>query len=82
MIPFEENEYGLNPGRYIELYQTHLNPKRNNMFQLPRTGKKFRRELHRKKKGREIYYANQKVGKTYVGYFMPKVKHQTFLAPK
>ena len=52
----------------------HLNPANKNMFQLPCYGKKFPKNIHKKKKGkREVYYSNQTVGKTYVGHFMPKV---------
>ena len=74
VIAFEENEHGLNSGLYIQLYKRHLNPARENMFQLPCYGKKFRKNIHKKKKGRlEVLYSNQKVGKGYVGQFMPKV---------
>ena len=72
LIPFGENEFGLDSGLYLELYQRHLNPGNKNMFQKPTWGKKFRKNLHKKKK-RDTYYCNSKVGKTYVGYFMPEV---------
>ena len=74
VIAFEENEHGLNSGLYIQLYMRHLNPANKNMFQLPNYGKKFKKNIHKKKKGgKEVYYSNQKVGNTYVGHFMPKV---------
>ena len=74
LVPFEVNEYGLNSGLFLQEFFGLLNPKRKNVFQLPSTGKFFaKRNLHKKKNTKECYYANQKVGKSYVGDFMPKV---------
>ena len=73
LIPFEENEFGLSSGLYLEMYQSLLSPDHKNMFQLPKYGKAFKKTLHKKKKEKEVLYVNQKVGHTYVGHFMPKV---------
>ena len=72
VIPFESNEYGLNPGRFIELFLTKLNPFNKSFFQRPREGKKFKKEIHMEIPG-QVYYENKKVGHSYVGKMMPKV---------
>ena len=73
LIPFEENEFGLSSGLFLEKYQSLLSPDHKNMFQLPKYGKAFKKTIHKKKKGNEVLFVNQKVGHTYVGQFMPKV---------
>ena len=72
LIPFGKNKFGFDSGLFIEDYQKHLNPGNKNMFQRPKYGKAFTKNLHKKKK-QEVYYCNTKVGHTYVGKFMPKV---------
>ena len=72
LISFEENDEGLSSGRYFDLYQTHLNPKNDFLFQLPSTGKKFVKVLHLPQNG-TVYYANSPVGKMLIAEMMPKV---------
>ena len=65
------NEFGLDPGLYIEMYLSHLNPENNRFFQKPSYGKDFK--IH--KDETNVYYANSAVGHTLVGLFMPNVSN-------
>ena len=73
LIPYGKNKHGFDAGLFIEDYQKLLNPGNKNMFQRPKYGKAFTKNLHKKKKGQEVYYCKTKIGHTYVGKFMPKV---------
>ena len=72
VVPFGENQFGLDSGLYLEEYLTHLDPTNEHMFNLPMYGKKFRKNLHKNREN-EIYYYPQKVGYHLVGDMMPKV---------
>ena len=48
VIPFEENEMGVDSGLYLELYMKLLNPGNPCMFQQPRYGKAFKKTIHKK----------------------------------
>lgn len=77
IITFEENENGLNCGLFFEKYQEFLNPTNDNLFQQPKYGKAFKKDLHNKKK-QNVYYYPSKVGHTLVGQMMPKVNIHIF----
>ena len=72
VVPFGENQFGLDSGLYLEEYLTHLDPTDEHMFNLPKYGKKFRKNLH-KNREKEIFFYPQKVGYHLVGDMMPKV---------
>ena len=78
VIPFVTNEYGLNPGKFLDLALQHLNPKNNYFFQRPCAGKKFEKKIHTSKAD-DVYYINKKVGRTYVAKMMPRVNIIFFL---
>ena len=75
VIPYGENEFGVDSGLWLELFLKLLNTKTKNpnIFQMPMYGKKFRKNLHKKQKGKETYFYAKKVGHTLVGGMMPKV---------
>ena len=72
MIPFEENEFGLDSGLWLELFLRHLNPDNPNLFQMPKYGKKMRKAIH-KKQEKEVYFYPKKVGHCLISEMMPKV---------
>ena len=73
VIPYGENEFGVDSGLWLELFLKLLNPKNPNIFQRPMYGKKFKKYLHKKQKGKVTYFHPKKVGHTLVGQMMPKV---------
>jgi hypothetical protein len=72
VIPFEENEMGVDSGLYLELYMKLLNPGNECMFQQPRYGKKFKKTIHKKQAQPNYFYA-KKIGHMLVAEMMPKV---------
>jgi hypothetical protein len=70
IIPFIRNKAGLNPGRFLELYVSKLNPVNPHLFQRPRRpGKAF--SLH--DPTTTMYYEVSKVGENTVAEMMPKL---------
>ena len=70
IIPFFENERGLNNGLYLELFSTFLNEDYPTFFQRPkRRAKKF--NIHKPKT--KCYFDRSKVGRTFVSEMMPKL---------
>ena len=79
IIPFETNEFGVNPGEILQMYLTHLNPDNVSMFQLAKTGKNFHKYLH-KSQTNGIYYCNSPMGKMTIAQMMPKVNKRIFFS--
>jgi hypothetical protein len=71
IISYGENEFGLSPGLYFEMYQKLLNPQNNRLFQPPKYGKAFQKTIH--KGACKTYFVNKKVGYQFIGEMMPKV---------
>ena len=67
IIPFEENDFGLNPGVYLEKYLERLHPECDFLFQRPkRPSKKFKLEDNP-----TVWYEPSKVGLNLVANFLP-----------
>ena len=57
IIPFHSDQYGFNPGRLMDFYQSRLHPDNEYLFQKPAiVGKKF--DLHESESDRVPWYTN------------------------
>ena len=72
VIPFEANEFGVDPGLFLELYMTYLNPKNKRLFARPIWGKKVAKILLQYK-AKKILFCNIPMGHNLIGDMIPKV---------